>query len=92
MVCGGNEEKKGGKLKMKNEQEGLRQISNFAYPSFNLSEQELRVAGLVLRGYTYTGIADALNIRPNTVKTHQKNIYFKLDINTKRELFAIFEE
>ena len=72
------------------------QLSSFlpAPFSFNidkLSEKELRVAELVLRGYTYTDIAEALNIQPNTVKTHQKKIYSKLHINSKRELFALVE-
>ena len=88
---------------MKNKQEALRQSPGFVYPSsdlsfppshlnFKLSEQEQRVAALVLRGYTYTAIAKVLNIQPNTVKTHQKRIYTKLDINSKRELFALFEK
>ena len=56
-----------------------------------LSEQELRIAGLILRGYSYTEIAEALNIQPSTVKTHKKRIYSKLIINSKRELFALIE-
>jgi tetrahydromethanopterin S-methyltransferase subunit C len=33
-----------------------------------------------------------LKIKPSTVSTYQKNIYSKLQINSKRELFAIAEK
>ena len=57
-----------------------------------LSSKELRVAELTLRGYTYTEIADVLELQPNTVKWHQKNLYSKLHINSKRELFELAEK
>ena len=57
-----------------------------------LTGQELRTAELILRGYSYTEIANALEIKPGTVKTYQKNVYSKLQINSKRELFAIAEK
>ena len=62
---------------------------SFSFKLDSLSEQEQRIAGLVLRGYSYTEIAKTLNIQPNTVKTHKKRIYSKLNINSKRELFAV---
>ena len=65
--------------------------AHFPYKTDKLSEKELQVAELVLRGYTYTDIAVTLKIQPNTVKTHQKRIYSKLHINSKRELFALVE-
>ena len=57
-----------------------------------LTGQELRVAELALRGYSYPEIAKTLKVKSSTVKTYQKNIYSKLQINSKRELFAIAEK
>ena len=54
-----------------------------------LTNKELQVAELSLQGYSYTEIAGALELQPNTVKWHQKNLYSKLQINSKRELFAL---
>ena len=54
-----------------------------------LSYQELRITELTLRGYSYTEIAGVIKIKPNTVKWYQKELYSKLGINSKRELFAL---
>jgi DNA-binding NarL/FixJ family response regulator len=54
-----------------------------------LSVRELEVAGLIMRGFTYTQIAEELHLSPNTVKTYRLNLYLKLEIHTRRELFAI---
>jgi len=57
-----------------------------------LTGQELRTAELILRGYSYTEIARTLEIKPGTVKSYWLSIYSKLQINSKRELFAIAEK
>lgn len=36
-------------------------------------------------GFTYHEISDAMFISPHTVRTHLKNIYQKLGINSKAE-------
>ena len=51
--------------------------------SFNLTEQEMRVAILIKNGLTSQKIADMLFISLHTVKTHRKNIRKKLKINNK---------
>jgi LuxR family maltose regulon positive regulatory protein len=56
-----------------------------------LSTRELQVADFITQGYTYTQIADELCLSPNTVKTYRMNLYQKLKINTRRELFAKFK-
>jgi len=53
-----------------------------------LTEQERKVAEMVLQGLSYTKTAECLGIKPNTVKSHIKNIYAKLRINSKHELFS----
>lgn len=54
-----------------------------------LSFQELRIADLTLRGFSYTEIADTLELKPNTVKWYLKVLYSKLGISSKRELFDL---
>ncbi len=56
------------------------------YPSVEpLSERELQILSLLMRGYTASDAARELVISVNTSKTHIKNIYQKLDVHTRRE-------
>lgn len=55
-----------------------------------LTEKEFEVVNLLLRGYTYKVIAGSLFVSENTIKYHVKNIYQKLNINSKMELIKIF--
>lgn len=58
-------------------------------PFGKLSEQERILAGMILRGYTESAIAREMNITLNTQKSYRKNLYAKLDIHSKRDLFAL---
>lgn len=51
-----------------------------------LSEREKQVALLLLQGKTYKKIAGELHVSENTIKTHVRNIYSKLDIQSRGEL------
>lgn len=44
---------------------------------------------LLARGFTYAEIAVLLTIAPHTVGTHVKNLYRKLEVNSRSE--AVFE-
>lgn len=55
----------------------------------HLTEKEKEVVELLLKGYTYKGIAEQLFISENTMKFHIKNIYQKLNINSKMELIKL---
>ena len=57
--------------------------------SQQLSARELQVANLIMQGLSYTEIGEELALSPNTVKTHRMNLYLKLGINSRRELFAL---
>ena len=50
-----------------------------------LSKRERSVLDCVSRGLTYPEVACALGISVNTVRTHVRHLYAKLDVNTKVE-------
>jgi DNA-binding CsgD family transcriptional regulator len=52
-------------------------------PSSPLSFRETEIIRLVAKGNTYTQIASSLSISKETSKTHLKNIYKKLGVNSK---------
>ena len=54
-----------------------------------LSRQELRIAELIIHGYTNSEMAKLLYITENTVKSYRKTLYSKLHIHSKRELFDL---
>lgn len=60
---------------------------NFPEGADALTEREKQIAALLLKGRTYKLIAEELFLSENTVKTHVKNIYSKLGIKRKSELF-----
>ncbi|WP_244327769.1 helix-turn-helix transcriptional regulator [Roseibium sp. RKSG952] len=54
-----------------------------------LTQREISICYLALRGFPSTSIAEQLGIAVGTVKNHRKSIYRKLDITTERELFLL---
>ncbi|SMG00623.1 helix-turn-helix transcriptional regulator [Burkholderia singularis] len=55
-----------------------------------LSEREMAIARLVLRGNSSKAIAERLSISPETVKVHRRHLYSKLGIASQPELFSLF--
>ncbi len=53
-----------------------------------ITNQEFKIVECLLKGLPYQQIANELFISINTVKFHAKNIYIKLDINGRAELYA----
>jgi DNA-binding NarL/FixJ family response regulator len=51
----------------------------------SLSPQEVRLLGLLAKGYSYQMVADRLGISINTVRTYIKDIYDKLHVHSKSE-------
>jgi len=56
------------------------------------SDRELELAQLLYDGITNTQIAEKLYISVNTVKTHLKNIYLKLDANSRLQVIQKLRE
>ena len=54
-----------------------------------LTSRETQVLELLSKGKSYTVIADELFIHKETVKSHIKNIYFKLQVHSKAEAIEI---
>ena len=58
---------------------------------YGLSAREAEVAELIARGNTVAHIAELLFVSENTVRTHSKRIYVKLDTHKRQELIALVE-
>ena len=54
-----------------------------------LTPREIEITELLLQGYTNKQIAGMLHISENTMKTHTRNIYSKLNVANKRELLQL---
>ncbi len=53
-----------------------------------LTQREVDILELIKKGCTYKEISSELNISFHTVNHHLKNLYVKLDVNSKVELVA----
>ncbi len=58
---------------------------------YRLSARETEVMELIARGNTVARIAEQLVVSENTIRTHSKRIYAKLDIHKKQELVDLLE-
>ncbi len=56
--------------------------------NFELSKRELEIANLIADGKTDKEIASMLNISPQTVASHNKKIFKKLDVHSRVELMG----
>ena len=59
---------------------------------YGLSQREAEVMELIARGTSVAAIAERLIISENTVRTHAKHIYTKLDIHKRQELLDLLHE
>ncbi|HEY0744369.1 MAG TPA: response regulator transcription factor [Chryseosolibacter sp.] len=61
-------------------------IENLQVTHFSpISDRETEVLRLLIKGNTHTKVASHLNISSETAKTHIKNIYRKLKVNSRSE-------
>lgn len=54
-----------------------------------LTQRETMIANLILRGHSSRSIALLLGISLDTVKTHRRHMYRKLNISSQAELFSL---
>ena len=62
-----------------------------AQTTYALSSREAEIAELIARGRSVAQIAEGLFISENTVRTHSKHIYTKMDVHSKQELSSLLE-
>ena len=55
-----------------------------------VSKREAEIAALIVKGYSTTAIGLNLEISPQTVKVHRRNMYKKLNISSQAQLFSFF--
>jgi DNA-binding CsgD family transcriptional regulator len=79
---------RGGRFENVLEQRIHAALNNFG--SSLLTERECRIAQLILRGHSTKSLAERLGVSEDTIKSHRKNAYAKLDIGTQSELFSLF--
>lgn len=65
---------------------------DFFVKQFSLTPREIEIIKLIKVGIESAKIADQLFLSVETVKSHRKNIYFKLKINKVAELIAFAEK
>ena len=58
---------------------------------YSLSNREAEVALLLAEGNTLKAVAENLTVSLDTVRTHAKNLYRKLDIHKRQELLDLIE-
>jgi len=56
----------------------------------NLTRREHEIAVCILKGYSSKSMAREIDISPETVKIHRRNLYRKLGISSQSELFLKF--
>ncbi|MFN0275117.1 MAG: response regulator [Chitinophagales bacterium] len=63
-------------------------ISSPSKENYNLTEKEKEILQHLVHGRSYKMIAEEMKISTETVKTHMKNIYTKLHVNSNTEAVA----
>jgi DNA-binding CsgD family transcriptional regulator len=59
---------------------------------YGISERESEIIELLIEGLSNQQIAKELYISLNTVKTHIKNIYAKVEVNNRLQLFSLLKQ
>lgn len=68
-----------------------RGLERAALPVYGLSGRELEILDLFSQGRSASWIADFLTISKNTVRSHLRSIYMKLDVHTRQELLDFLD-
>ena len=54
--------------------------------------REAEILLLLGRGHTSSFVADELTVAESTVRSHRKNIYRKLGVSSREELFKLLDD
>jgi DNA-binding NarL/FixJ family response regulator len=77
--------------KLKKSQTNLHH-DDFFVKQFSLTPREIEIIKLIKTGMDTAKIAEKLFLSEETIKSHRKNIYFKLNINKVAELIAFADK
>lgn len=58
----------------------------------HLTAREAEILLLLGRGHTSSFVADELTVAESTVRSHRKNIYRKLEVSSREELFKLLDD
>lgn len=58
---------------------------------YGLSPREKETMRLLSMGYTKNALAEKLGVSSNTIRTHSRNVYSKLDIHSRQELMDLID-
>ena len=67
-------------------------VKNRIMSTYSISEKEYQIIEYLIDGNSNQQIAEEMYISINTVRTHIKNIYRKLNINSQRELLTVMQQ
>ena len=56
-----------------------------------LSPREREIMRLLAMGYTKNAISEKLGVSDNTIRTHSRNVYAKLDVHSRQELMDLID-
>lgn len=78
------------------ESEGLKETRDAACmlvaDGFDLTARELEIFIRLAEGQKRSGIAEELHLAPETIKTHVRNIYRKMQLHSQEELIQLVED
>ena len=75
----------------KNVEDKLELILSKLPENIELSSRELDILNRILNNYKRKAIADDLNLSENTVKTYTRNLYNKLNVSSRDEIFELLK-
>ena len=59
--------------------------------TYGLTAREVESAAYVARGYSLEKTAELLGISINTVRTHMRSVYGKLEVHSRQELIDLVD-
>lgn len=71
---------------------GVRARYDRVAEAHGLTEREREVMALLASGHGRRYVADRLSLSMNTIRSHTRNIYGKLDVHSHSELMAVLED
>lgn len=59
--------------------------------TYQLTRREQEVLGLLARGHSFSAMEEKLCISHNTMKTHARNIYTKMEVHNRQDVISMVD-